>query len=110
MNGSIAPTAVLPALATTSSGRLPAARSAPIAPSSASGRMRPTWSLRITRTWSGPNPSTRAARASDECAWSDMYSTARASISPISASRAQASAVRFAADPPETSAPPASAG
>ena len=67
-------------------------------------------SVGITRTWSGRKPSARAARASDECVWSDMYTTARSSIAPIRASRAQASAVRLAADPPDTSTPAASSG
>ena len=71
-NGSIAPAAVDPALAITISGRRPAAWSAAIALRSASGRKRATSSVGMIRTWSGPKPSARAARASDECDWSDM--------------------------------------
>ena len=41
-----------------------------------------------TRTWSGRNPSTRAPRASDECAWSETYATSRSLIAPTTASRA----------------------
>ena len=106
-NGSIAPTAVVPAFATTTSGVSPASRSAETADRSASGRIRASRSVGITRTWSGRKPSARAARASDECDWSERYRIDRSSIAPIRASRAHASAVRFAADPPETSTPDA---
>lgn len=51
----------------------------------------------------------RAVRASDECAWSDTYTTL-ALDGPPAASRATSSAVRLAADPPVTSTPAVAAG
>ena len=78
----------------------PGRRSASIAAASAFGRSRRVASAGSTRTWSGRKPSTRAARASDECAWPETYATALSVIGPSSASRAHASAVMFAAEPP----------
>ena len=109
-SGSTAPELVVPALATTTAGRRPAARSASIAPRSAEGRTRIRSSVGSTRTWSGRKPSTRAPRASEEWVWSDRYSTASSVIGPINVSRAHARAVRLAADPPETRTPLAVCG
>jgi hypothetical protein len=107
---SIVPVFVAPADAETSSGRRPAARSAAIACARMSGRIRNSSSTGRMRTCSGRKPSTRAARATDEWACAETYATTSAVIAPSRASRAQASAVRFAADPPETSTPAAPAG
>ena len=52
----------------------------------------------------------RAARAREECAWSETYATTRSSIAPTIASRAHASAVRFAAEPPPSRIPEADGG
>jgi hypothetical protein len=52
----------------------------------------------------------RAARASDECAWSETYATTSSVIPPTMLSRAHASAVMFAAEPPLTRMPPAVSG
>jgi len=107
---SIAPVFVVPALATTRNGRRPASASASIAPARSSTRRRNRSSVGSTRIWSGRNPRWRAARASDEWVWSPAYATIRGDIAPTIASRAQAMAVRLAADPPETSTPAAPAG
>jgi hypothetical protein len=60
-----------PALTDTNRGRRPAAASAASAAASRSGRMRCCPSTGSTLTWSEWKPSVRAARASDECAWSE---------------------------------------
>ena len=65
---------------------------------------------RRTRIWSGRKPRWRAARASDEWVWSLVYATIRGDIGPTIASRAQAIAVRLAAEPPETRTPAAPSG
>ena len=106
----MAPTAVVPAFATTISGESPAATVGGDRGAERVGAHPAARSVGITRTWSGRKPSARAARASEECVWSERYRIACSSIAPIRASRAQASAVRFAADPPETSTPAAPSG
>ena len=62
-----------------------------------------------TRTWWGRRPIARAVRASEECAWSDTYTTSSPD-GPPAASRATSSAVRLAAEPPVTSTPAAVSG
>ena len=103
----------IPPRRTRRTGVRPRRTSAAIAPARASRRIRCRSSVGSTRSWPGRMPSARAARAIDECAWSDTYATfcpppsASAALWAFraAASRAQASAVMFAAEPPLTSTP-----
>ena len=108
--GSMAPVFVDPAAAATNSGRRPAATSASIVAASASGRILKCSSVGSTRTCSGRKPRARAARATEEWAWSEQYATTSATIGPINDSLAHASAVMLAAEPPPRSTPAAAAG
>ena len=98
-----------PALAHRANGIRPAPRSARTAAATVSGARRQRPSVGSTRTCSGRSPIARAVRASDECAWSDTYTT-EPGDGPPAASRATSSAVRLAAEPPLTSTPAVPAG
>ena len=69
--GSTAPVLVAPATASTASGRRPARRSASMAATSPSTRIRRSRSTGRTLTCCGRNPRLRAARASEECPCSE---------------------------------------
>ena len=71
-SGSTAPVEVVPAVAATQNGTRPAARSASTAARSSATGSRKSASASITRSCSRAKPSTRSARATDACPWSDM--------------------------------------
>ena len=64
--GSMAVVAVVPVVATTAQGRMPAAWSAAIMAASASGRMANASSQGIRRTLSRPKPASSAALSTEE--------------------------------------------
>ena len=71
-NGSTAPVFVVPALAATTHGTSPAARSAATAARSAATESRKSPSAGSTRTLRRGTPAVHAARSTAVCAWSEV--------------------------------------
>ncbi len=92
---------VVPTVATTQKGSIPAARSSSRAASSAAGSMRKRGSVGIFRTPETPIPRVMAALSMDECTSSEAYirsggapASPRSRTAGSAASRAAATAIR----------------